>query len=375
MSEPAQSLSVASDVRRLIKQVETGNGFDVDLTGHAYDVLRDAMNAIQARLGNSNLEQDVSARIENFATKSASTQMNCRMVVTDEMPELPEYDPSSVSIYDGIQDAGTDFSQVIQRSTIYGTLMTSVNITDLRAYFESGRKRHLVLYLGTDRNGDAKALDKMLAALPAILAAAGMDGGAIKEIIAAIKAGTLPPAAMKMVMQAIKLADLKAMPSTPQTRARIARIQKEFAVLAAKALPALANMPAIAKLIATLRATMLAPVRGDAKLSVTSLQTRTTAPRPDNDNKIRARPASTATAGTSFIMARFVPALVALSRPQQMAAALRAIEARVIPIARVALSAAPAVIKAAAAVVSRPPPLRLRCNQQKYHPPCHRPQP
>lgn len=272
---PVVSLSVASDVRRLIRQVEGGNAFDIDLTGHAYDVMEEAAAAIAARIGEGSLEADTRARIESFAQKSASTNLCCRLVVTDEMPDLPEYDPSAVVVYDGIQDAGSDFSQVIQRATIYGTLMTSVNITDLRAYFESGRKRRLLLFLGTDREADMKALDKMLAALPGILAAAGLDAGAIKDIIAAIKAGTLPAAAMKAVMNIVAIAQLKSMPATPQTERAIAALQKQLPALLARLQNTPGFAPALLAVITKLAAFSAAP----AAASRVSFSLRA-----DNDN-------------------------------------------------------------------------------------------
>lgn len=284
MNQPLQTASIAQDVRKLIKQVEGGNAFDTEFTGHAFDVQEQALDAIRARLGVNDLGDDVSARLERFARDCASAQVYLRLVITDEMPQLTEYDPCHVSVYDGINEAGVDFSKVIQRSTIYGTVMTSVNMTDLRAYFESGRKRHLLLYLGSDRNVDMKALDKMLAALPAILAAAGLDADTIKQIIAAMKAGNLPPALMKIVQMAIRMADLKALPSTPQTRTQITRLQKEFAAIVTRAALALAGIaPVLEKMVTALKTRVAEAPRLPIKPAV--LPQRQTI-RANNDNRV-----------------------------------------------------------------------------------------
>lgn len=203
---------VAVDVRRLIRQVEKGQPFDLEWTGHAYDVSGNVTHALHDRLGHGHsLAEEIEKRIDHFARSSASANMYLRLMITDALPDLPEYNPCQISVYDGVQDSGTDFSQVVQRSTIYGTVMTSVNITDLRAYFESGRKRQLVVYMGTDRQGDMKALGHMIQQLPAMLEAAGFDKKAIADIIAMIKAGNLPPAAMKALQQVIEIAQIKTM--------------------------------------------------------------------------------------------------------------------------------------------------------------------
>ena len=307
MNQPLPSASVAQDVRKLIKQVEGGNAFDTEFTGHAFDVQEQAIEAVRARLGVNDLGDDVAARLERFARDCASAQLYLRLVITDEMPQLVDYDPCHVSVYDGIQEAGTDFSKVIQRSTIYGTVMTSVNMTDLRAYFESGRKRHLLLYLGSDRNADMKALDKMLAALPAILAAAGMDAATIKQVIAAIKTGNVPPAVMKMITVAIKMADLKAMPSTPQTKAQIIQLQKDFVATAARAAAITATLaPAFAKMVAALK---IAVSDGPRVVQQTALNISTPI-RADNDNRIvtKVEPAKAASVKPAEAASLAVPA-------------------------------------------------------------------
>jgi|GEM_PF-6863091 len=310
-NETTPNAGVAVDVRRLISQVEGGTQFDVEWTGHAYDVCADACAALAARLGQASLGQGLAAeiegRIERFARSTSTSNMYLRLVITDKMPDLPDYAPCQISVYDGTRSNGTDFSKVIQRATIYGTLMTSVNVTDLKAYFEGGRKRHLLVYLGTDRMGDIKALDKMLAAMPAMLQAAGLDAGAIKEMIAAVKAGNMPPAAIKMLHQMIEIGQLRiAQAQAPLSRAEQAALTKLETVIASQLQsPAfLKSMPAI--FTTALRAVATAPMR------VASPTMRTT-PLADNDNKT-VSPKDVAT---------LVTALRALARDKTIPAAQR----------------------------------------------------
>jgi len=282
-NETTPNAGVAVDVRRLINQVEGGAQFDLEWTGHAYDVCLDAVNALAARLGQASLGQGISAeiesRIERFARSTSTSNMYLRLVITDKMPDLPDYAPCQISVYDGTRSNGTDFSKVVQRATIYGTLMTSVNVTDLKAYFEGGRKRHLLVYLGTDRMGDIKALDKMLAAMPAMLQAAGMDAGAIKEMIAAVKTGNMPPAAIKMLHQMIEIGQLRmAQAQAPLSRTEQAALTKLETTIAAQL-----KSPAFLKSVPAIFATALKAV-ATAPMRVASPAMRTT-PLADNDNK------------------------------------------------------------------------------------------
>ncbi len=289
-------LSVARDVRRLIAQAEKGDALDAEYTGHAYDVQLQAAGDLQARLASTALAAEIERRIDTFARTSATTNMHMRLVIADTMPDLPDHSPSQVSIYDGVQEAGSDFSQVIQRATIYGTVMTSVNITDLRAYFESGRKRHLLVYLGTDRQADVKALDKMLAILPAIMAEAGMSREAVAAVIAAIKTGDVPPAMGKMLLAMVRAAELRAAPPTPETRAAIVALKKEITSLVAvvQALPATALPRAFLPLLAAVPAIVVVLASpAPAPAPAPAAPVRNIAPPPaDNDNRAATPPAT-----------------------------------------------------------------------------------
>lgn len=281
--EPSARASVAADVQKLIKQSESGQTFDSEWTGHAYDVQEEVRAALAERLGSAaGLADEIENRVERFARASATANMYMRLVVTDTLPDLPDYAPCDVGVYDGVRGSGTDFSKVVQRSTIYGTLMTSVNVTDLKAYFESGKKRHLLVYMGTDRMGDMKAMDKMLAQLPAILEAAGFDKKAIAEIVAAIQAGNLPPAAVKAFHQMVEVAQLKALAATaptPQLEARIEKLETSIKALASR-IASMPNVPAIFARAMTVVAT--APA---------SVMARVVPARADNDNKpVSAKP-------------------------------------------------------------------------------------
>lgn len=281
--EPSARASVAADVQRLIKQSESGQTFDSEWAGHAYDVQEEARAALAERLGSAaGLADEIESRIERFARASATANMYMRLVVTDTLPDLPDYAPCDVGIYDGVCGIGTDFSKVIQRSTIYGTLMTSVNVTDLKAYFESGKKRHLLVYMGTDRMGDMKALDRLMVQLPAILEAAGFDKKAIAEIIAAIQAGNLPPAAVKAFHQMVEVAQLKALAATaptPQLEARIEKLEISIKALASR----IASMPSVPAIFAR---AMTAVATASASLMARALPARA-----DNDNKpVSAKP-------------------------------------------------------------------------------------
>ncbi|MBU6234363.1 MAG: hypothetical protein KGQ41_00830 [Alphaproteobacteria bacterium] len=272
---PGGNGTLATDVRRLILQAEQGRTFDTEHTGHAYDVLEAVLAELDLRLGTGTaLAAELERKLEHFARSAASSAMYLRLVISDTMPELPDYEPCQISVYDGLQSTGTDFSKVIQRSTIYGTLMTSVNITDLKAYFESGRKRRLLVYMGTDRRSDMKALDSLLLRLPAILEGAGFSKTEIAEMIKAIRAGEAPPMVMKALHQMAEAAQLRGTIAATQNapaaiKAQLHRLEAQIRQLVARiaaspALPSIFRVMLRAPLLLTSRTTPArSPVAGN----------------------------------------------------------------------------------------------------------------
>lgn len=328
---------IADDVRTLIRQVERGNPFDVEWTGHAYDVRENMRNALAARLRTTALMGELEERIDRFARQSASTNMYMRLVIDDRMPDLPEYDPCNIAVFDGIRDSGTDFSKVIQRSTIYGTVMTSVNVTDLRAYFESGRKRHLLMYMGSDRDADIKALDKMMTALPTLMANAGVDAGTIKAVIEQIRSGGMTPEILKLVSTIVKIVELRAQPATPETKAEIQSMARDFAALMERALPALPPVFARAFAMVAVSPAGLAPVLPPAILPLLqdvvmkTSPVQSVIPSADVVARVPAAPQAPATRPVmraSFARVAEVPAVlnvprIVLATPLKLAAPVR----------------------------------------------------
>jgi|GEM_PF-3524500 len=268
MNQPAEQkadYSLAREVGILITQARAGDPMDLELTGHAQDVLDD----MQAQLaGMPELAADLERRIGQFARKTGTVNMYLHLVVTNEKPDLQHYDPSQVSVYDGISDGGIDFSSADVRSTIYGTVMTSVNVTDLAAYFRSGQKFVLVAHLGTDRDQDLNALEAMLSTLPALLEATGMRPEQIADIVNALKKGDFPPAALKALHIAAEIGRLKTGmrgPMTPEIAARIKILGRDFAKLTAnpgtlRGLPSVLAQ-ALTALRPLVRAIAVAPAR------------------------------------------------------------------------------------------------------------------
>ena len=327
--ETAGGIGVARDVRRLIAQVERGTPFDREWTGHAFDVLADARAELQSRLGgddNAGLSAELARRIDAFARSSATTGLYLRLVIDDRLPDLPDYNPCALSVFDGIDERGSDFSRVIQRATIYGTVMTSVNITDLRAYFESGRRRRLLLYLGTDRDADIRALDRMLAALPGIVAAAGLDPALGQEIAKALREGGLSPLVLKTLSHIVRLADIARLPvAAPERAALLAETLRELGALVPQ-LAAFAgvnapglNVPGIETVVARLAAALVAmPL---ARLSAVLAA----ATRADNDNAAATRADNdNATPGHVPGPAEILRDLRALARDRTLPRELRA---------------------------------------------------
>ena len=254
--------AVSGDVRRLIAQAEKGNPFDFESEGLAYDMGEALERALAERLGShSPLAVEMARRLDAFSRRNGATYAYVRLVITDALPDLREYNPCELTVFDGTQEQGSDFSNIVQRATIHGTQMTSMNVTELREYFERGRKRQLLVMLGSDRQHDIQKLDTLVKNLAGIADMGGISREAVQEIITAIRSGKATPAIVKMATALVQLATLQALPISAGNLVMMTQLSRDIGrlVVVIRANPSVS--PALSKGVRAVAAVIRVGVR------------------------------------------------------------------------------------------------------------------
>lgn len=211
--EQAVSPLVYHAAQELITLDDKGVKTDLSFGGVPADVLASLSGALsELRIPHAQGMALVSALGEyvadigfSFASKAAAKPLYIRLMVTDRPPQdLPNCEVYTLSMLDGMRAAGSDFSQMVVQSTIFGTRSSMTVQNDLYQYFQSGKKKWVLVYFGAHKIGDARAVDQRLGVAAAtagvtggIAPAAAVDsGGGLKLVSTASPEGTSSPGAI-----------------------------------------------------------------------------------------------------------------------------------------------------------------------------------
>jgi hypothetical protein len=162
MSNGLLNPSVSKDVQALVDMHDHGRlqAFEVKDTSYkALLQLAQYLNKVLGKVRQNGLSPELLAQAVKFVKSVPAEQVFVRLEVTDKKPRIPDFNPSHMCAYDTERAHGTDYLQIARRLTIHGSSSSVMNNTDLGTFLERGRKKSVVLYLGTQKNDDIQFLN------------------------------------------------------------------------------------------------------------------------------------------------------------------------------------------------------------------------
>lgn len=153
---------ISSDVRKLISMHDRGiiQAFEVKDT--SYKAVLSFIKHLGSVAGisrHNGLTPELLAQAIKFIKSVPAEQVFLRFEVTDKKPTIPNFNPAHICAYDAERSYGTDYLQIARRLTIYGSTSSVMNHTDLGTFLESGKRKCVILYLGTQKNEDVDFLN------------------------------------------------------------------------------------------------------------------------------------------------------------------------------------------------------------------------
>ncbi|OIN86496.1 MAG: hypothetical protein AUJ12_06035 [Alphaproteobacteria bacterium CG1_02_46_17] len=153
---------ISKDVRTLVGMHDRGRIKSFEVKDTSYKALLSLAKYLDSILGaprTDGLAPELLAQAVRFIKTVPAAQVFLRLEITDKKPDVPDYNPAHMCAYDADRSYGTDYLQIARRLTIHGSTSSVMNNTDLGTFLESGRKKCVVLYLGTQKNDDVQFLD------------------------------------------------------------------------------------------------------------------------------------------------------------------------------------------------------------------------
>lgn len=153
---------ISNDVRKLISMHDRGNiqAFEVKDTSYkAILSLAKHLGSVDGISRHNGLTPELLAQAIKFVKSVPAEQVFLRFEVTDKKPTIPNFNPAHMCAYDAERSYGTDYLQITRRLTIHGSTSSVMSHADLGTFLESGKRKCVVLYLGTQKNEDVEFLD------------------------------------------------------------------------------------------------------------------------------------------------------------------------------------------------------------------------
>lgn len=153
---------ISSDVRKLISMHDRGTIQAFEVKDSSYKAILSLAKHLGSFAGisrHNGLTPELLAQAIKFVKSVPAEQVFLRFEVTDKKPTIPNFNPAHLCAYDAERSYGTDYLQIARRLTIYGSTSSVMNHTDLGTFLESGKRKCVVLYLGTQKNENIEFLD------------------------------------------------------------------------------------------------------------------------------------------------------------------------------------------------------------------------
>jgi hypothetical protein len=153
---------ISDDVCALIALHDRGRLRSFEVKDSSYKALLDLVKYLRNTLGTHRIDgilPEVIAQAVKFIKSVPAEQVFLRFEVTDKKPDVPDFNPAHMCAYDADRSYGTDYLQIARRLTIHGSTSTVMANTDLGAFLESGKKKCVVLCMGTQKDDSVQFLD------------------------------------------------------------------------------------------------------------------------------------------------------------------------------------------------------------------------
>lgn len=152
---------VSEDVRSLIALHDHGQLSAFEIRAPSHKALFSLSSYLRQTLGESRtrgLLPEILAQTAKFIKAVPAEHLYLRLEVTDKKPKNPTDKMVHICAYDTERAFGTDYLQIARRLTIFGTVSSVMTDTDLGTWLERGKKKCVVLSMGTQKNDDSLPL-------------------------------------------------------------------------------------------------------------------------------------------------------------------------------------------------------------------------
>lgn len=212
--------------QELISLDDTGKKTDIEGVGYPYDVLESISRQLHD-IGASNfVSQQILGALEeyainlgaDFAREAKAKPLYARVMVTDKKPDdLAEGELVQFTFLTAKRRLGSGASQRIMQSTIYGTKTSMSQEVDIKAVFEMGKEKGVMIYFASPSVEALKGFSHADMAMLNLMQGMGgsMDAGSMKQIRDMILNGELKPEALALIASVAELARLKEAMLTP----------------------------------------------------------------------------------------------------------------------------------------------------------------
>lgn len=162
--DSVSNIHVFRDVRHLIGLHDHGQLSAFETRDVSYKALLGLVRHFRDELGmrgDDGLLPEVIAQAVKFVRSVPAEQIFLRFEVTDQRPRVPEFNLAHICAYDADRSYGTDYLNITRRLTVHGSSSTVSANQDIGVLLERGKKKCVVLCMGTQKSDDEQPLNPM----------------------------------------------------------------------------------------------------------------------------------------------------------------------------------------------------------------------